>query len=107
MKILAGVDYAVRVRVNKGMVDLGNVKQSMNPFCEVGVLRYSKDGSSLVWTPATNSLITLYSTQLHDLDCGRRSGSVEGSETPLGNCGREHWSQTVYRDAPYGIGHGL
>lgn len=39
MKILVGikrvVDYAVKVRVNKGSVDLANVKQSMNPFCEV------------------------------------------------------------------------
>jgi electron transfer flavoprotein beta subunit len=39
MKVLVGVkrvvDYAVKVRVNKGMVDLKNVKQSMNPFCEV------------------------------------------------------------------------
>ena len=39
MKVLVGVkrvvDYAVKVRVNKGTVDLANVKQSMNPFCEV------------------------------------------------------------------------
>lgn len=39
MKILVGVkrvvDYAVKVRVAKGTVDLANVKQSMNPFCEV------------------------------------------------------------------------
>ena len=39
MKILVGVkrvvDYAVKVRVTKGTVDLANVKQSMNPFCEV------------------------------------------------------------------------
>jgi hypothetical protein len=40
MKVLVGikrvVDYAVKIRVNKGTVDLSNVKQSMNPFCEVG-----------------------------------------------------------------------
>lgn len=40
MKVLVGVkrvvDYAVKVRVNKGNVELANVKQSMNPFCEVG-----------------------------------------------------------------------
>jgi electron transfer flavoprotein beta subunit len=39
MKILVGikrvVDYAVKVRVSKGTVELANVKQSMNPFCEV------------------------------------------------------------------------
>lgn len=39
MKVLVGVkrvvDYAVKVRVSKGAVDLANVKQSMNPFCEV------------------------------------------------------------------------
>jgi electron transfer flavoprotein beta subunit len=39
MKVLVGVkrvvDYAVKVRVSKGTVDLANVKQSMNPFCEV------------------------------------------------------------------------
>lgn len=39
MKILVGVkrvvDYAVKVRVAGGTVDLANVKQSMNPFCEV------------------------------------------------------------------------
>ena len=39
MKVLVGVkrviDYAVKVRVTKGTVDLGTVKQSMNPFCEV------------------------------------------------------------------------
>jgi hypothetical protein len=29
------VDYAVKVRVSNGAVDLANVKQSMNPFCEV------------------------------------------------------------------------
>lgn len=41
MKILVGVkrvvDYAVKVRVNKGTIDLANVKQSMNPFCEIAV----------------------------------------------------------------------
>jgi hypothetical protein len=41
MKVLVGikrvVDYAVKVRVNKGTVELANVKQSMNPFCEVSV----------------------------------------------------------------------
>jgi len=41
MKVLVGVkrvvDYAVRVRVNKGTVDLANVKMSMNPFCEIAV----------------------------------------------------------------------
>ena len=41
MKVLVGikrvVDYAVKVRVNKGTVDLANVKQSMNPFCEIAV----------------------------------------------------------------------
>jgi hypothetical protein len=39
MKVLVGVkrvvDYAVKVRVSNGAVDLANVKQSMNPFCEV------------------------------------------------------------------------
>lgn len=39
MKVLVGVkrvvDYAVKVRVSNGTVDLANVKQSMNPFCEV------------------------------------------------------------------------
>ena len=39
MKVLVGikrvVDYAVKVRVNQGTVELKNVKQSMNPFCEV------------------------------------------------------------------------
>jgi hypothetical protein len=42
MKILVGVkrvvDYAVRVRVAGGTVELANVKQSMNPFCEVNKL---------------------------------------------------------------------
>ena len=41
MKVLVGikrvVDYAVKVRVNKGSVELANVKQSMNPFCEIAV----------------------------------------------------------------------
>jgi electron transfer flavoprotein alpha/beta subunit len=41
MKVLVGikrvVDYAVKVRVSKGTVELANVKQSMNPFCEVSV----------------------------------------------------------------------
>lgn len=41
MKVLVGikrvVDYAVKVRVNKGTVELANVKQSMNPFCEIAV----------------------------------------------------------------------
>jgi len=39
MKVLVGVkrvvDYAVKVRVSNGTVELANVKQSMNPFCEV------------------------------------------------------------------------
>ena len=39
MRVLVGVkrvvDYAVKVRVANGTVDLANVKQSMNPFCEV------------------------------------------------------------------------
>jgi hypothetical protein len=43
MKVLVGVkrvvDYAVKVRVNKGTVDLANIKQSMNPFCEVSLSR--------------------------------------------------------------------
>lgn len=43
MKVLVGVkrvvDYAVKIRVNaaKTGVDLGNVKMSMNPFCEIAV----------------------------------------------------------------------
>lgn len=41
MKVLVGVkrvvDYAVKVRVTKGTVELANVKQSMNPFCEIAV----------------------------------------------------------------------
>jgi hypothetical protein len=41
MKVLVAVkrvvDYAVKVRVNKGTIDLANFKQSMNPFCEVSV----------------------------------------------------------------------
>jgi hypothetical protein len=39
MKVLVGVkrvvDYAVKVRVTKGNVDLSTLKHSMNPFCEV------------------------------------------------------------------------
>lgn len=33
------VDYAVKIRVNaaKNGVELNNVKQSMNPFCEIAV----------------------------------------------------------------------
>jgi electron transfer flavoprotein beta subunit len=44
MKILVGVkrvvDYAVKIRVQKGMVDLNNIKHSMNPFCEVSARIY-------------------------------------------------------------------
>jgi hypothetical protein len=29
------MDYALKARVSKGTVDLSNVKQSINPFCEV------------------------------------------------------------------------
>mmetsp|Transcript_17840 Transcript_17840/g.26415 ORF Transcript_17840/g.26415 Transcript_17840/m.26415 type:complete len:258 (-) Transcript_17840:142-915(-) len=40
-KVLVGVkrvvDYAVKVRVSNGAVALDNVKQSMNPFCEIAV----------------------------------------------------------------------
>ena len=46
MKVLVGVkrvvDYAVKVRVSKGTVDLASVKQSMNPFCEVSQKRILK-----------------------------------------------------------------
>lgn len=41
MKVLVPVkrvvDYAVKVRVTPSGVDLGNVKMSMNPFCEIAV----------------------------------------------------------------------
>jgi len=41
MKVLVGVkrvvDYAVKVQVNKGAVNLNNVKMSLNPFCEIAV----------------------------------------------------------------------
>lgn len=41
MKILVGVkrvvDYAVKVQVQKGSVNLKNVKMSLNPFCEIAV----------------------------------------------------------------------
>lgn len=41
MKVLVGVkrvvDYAVKVRVKSGGVELNNVKMSMNPFCEIAV----------------------------------------------------------------------
>lgn len=43
MRVLVGVkravDYAVKIRVSpdKSGVDLGNVKMSMNPFCEIAV----------------------------------------------------------------------
>ncbi|KAL7567610.1 hypothetical protein ACA910_000206 [Epithemia clementina (nom. ined.)] len=57
MKVLVGikrvVDYAVKVRVNKGTIDLANVKQSMNPFCEIAVeeavrLKEAKKASEVV-----------------------------------------------------------
>jgi electron transfer flavoprotein beta subunit len=43
MKVLVGVkrvvDYAVKIRVDKtkNLIDLSNVKMSMNPFCEIAV----------------------------------------------------------------------
>jgi len=41
MKVLVGVkrvvDYAVKVQVKKGSVNLKNVKMSLNPFCEIAV----------------------------------------------------------------------
>lgn len=41
MKVLVGVkrvvNYAVKVQVNKGSVNLNNVKMSLNPFCEIAV----------------------------------------------------------------------
>lgn len=41
MKVLVGVkrvvDYAVKVQVQKGAVNLANVKMSLNPFCEIAV----------------------------------------------------------------------
>ena len=41
LKVLVGVkrvvDYAVKVRVSGGNVDLANVKMSANPFCEIAV----------------------------------------------------------------------
>jgi len=41
MKVLVGVkrvvDYAVKVQVQKGSVNLNNVKMSLNPFCEIAV----------------------------------------------------------------------
>lgn len=41
MKVLVGVkrvvDYAVKVQVQKGAVNLKNVKMSLNPFCEIAV----------------------------------------------------------------------
>lgn len=41
MKVLVGVkrvvDYAVKVQVQKGQVNLANVKMSLNPFCEIAV----------------------------------------------------------------------
>lgn len=47
------VDYAVKVRVTKGTVDLSSVKQSMNPFCEIAVeeavrLKEAKKASEVV-----------------------------------------------------------
>jgi electron transfer flavoprotein beta subunit len=54
MKVLVGVkrvvDYAVKVRVSKGTIDLANFKQSMNPFCEVRGVTMS-DGSNRPWPP--------------------------------------------------------
>lgn len=41
MRVLVGVkrvvDYAVKVRVKNGTVDLSNIKMSLNPFCEIAV----------------------------------------------------------------------
>lgn len=57
MKILVGIkraiDYAVRVRVSKGSVDVANAKHSMNPFCEIAVeeavrLKEAKKASEVV-----------------------------------------------------------
>jgi electron transfer flavoprotein beta subunit len=56
MKILVGVkrvvDYAVKVRVTNGTVDLANVKQSMNPFCEVNIQNFgpSMQQATSAWT---------------------------------------------------------
>ena len=57
MKVLVGVkrvvDYAVKVRVQNKMVDLANVKMSLNPFCEIAVeeavrLKEAKAASEVV-----------------------------------------------------------
>ena len=57
MKVLVGVkrvvDYAVKVQVQKGQVNLSNVKMSLNPFCEIAVeeavrLKESKAASEVV-----------------------------------------------------------
>mmetsp|Transcript_29177 Transcript_29177/g.70340 ORF Transcript_29177/g.70340 Transcript_29177/m.70340 type:complete len:256 (-) Transcript_29177:374-1141(-) len=57
MKVLVGVkrvvDYAVKVQVQKGQVNLSNVKMSLNPFCEIAVeeavrLKESKSASEVV-----------------------------------------------------------
>lgn len=70
MKVLVGVkrvvDYAVKVRVAGGTVDLANVKQSMNPFCEV---------RRTVSTVADQALYRLTG----DLDCCGGSCSFERS----------------------------
>jgi electron transfer flavoprotein beta subunit len=57
MKVLVGVkrvvDYAVKVQVQKGSVNLKNVKMSMNPFCEIAVeeavrLKEAKNAKEIV-----------------------------------------------------------
>lgn len=41
MKVIVGVkrviDYALKARVANGAVELNNIKQSMNPFCEIAI----------------------------------------------------------------------
>lgn len=69
MKILVGVkrvvDYAVKVRVANGTVELANVKQSMNPFCEVRRSRMilNREIPIGIGTQSTNVLFSNGETQ--------------------------------------------
>jgi electron transfer flavoprotein beta subunit len=59
MKVLVGVkrvvDYAVKVQVQKGAVNLNNVKMSLNPFCEIAV----EEAVRLKEKKAANEIVAL------------------------------------------------
>ena len=109
MKVLVGikrvVDYAVKVRVNKGTIDLANVKHSMNPFCEVRFLQRVNSVEKLDFRSLNR--VFFWTTQIAVEEAVRLKEAKKASEVVAVSIGPKQCTETIRTALAMGCDRGI